>query len=93
MKNLLMGVAGVLLLFAGASGQAAADEVEAIKDAAWNACVAAASDRYDSAEVSKKAKKKKIGRERGYIFSVKTVPSKNGLRCFANKSGDTTFYR
>lgn len=93
MKNLLMGIAGGLLFVAGVNGHAEADDQDAIKDAAWNACVVAASDRYESAEVDKTAKKKKISGNRGYQFSVHTIPTKRGLRCFADNNGNTMFYR
>lgn len=75
-------------------GYAAETETQSVKDAARATCLAEAKKNYTSAEiVSTRAKKKKVGKMRGYAFTVKVKKPKKSLVCIANAEGETLFYR
>lgn len=88
---MLMFLAGTFL---GTSAIYAAEnsDKQATKDAARQLCVTEVRKRYENAEVSsQRAKRKKIGKVRGYAFRIKTNKSKS-LVCLASSNGETIFY-
>ena len=78
----LMFIAGAFLSTSSICAAENADK-QAAKDAALELCMTEISKSYKNAEVtSKKAKRKKIGKVRGYAYSIR-VTNRKSLVCLA----------
>ena len=64
----------------------------ALKQAAHDTCLAKAIEVYGTATAKSKATKKKIGRVKGYSFTLKVGESNKRVKCLADENGETVFY-
>jgi len=76
------------------SGSFAADNVAtaAAKKAAVEACTAQATEKYGNAEAVSKARKKSVGRSRGYGIKMRVGKRKKTINCLASSDGSVSFF-
>lgn len=67
-------------------------DTDAAKKAARDTCLTVATERYGSATTKLKGKKKKIGKIRGYSFTLKVGQRNRSIKCLADAKGETIFY-
>ncbi len=65
---------------------------DALKQAAREACLANAMERYGSASTNSKGSKRRIGRVKGYSFSLMVGERNRKINCLADADGETMFY-
>lgn len=85
--------AGALVLLLAMSVAAESDSKEQVKDAAREACVAAAVKRYGDGTAKQKAYRKKIGKVKGYAFRMRVGARKKEVNCLADAKGEAIFFR
>ena len=88
--RIVIVVAGLWL---SSSCFAAEQETEALKQAAHDACVADGQEIYGAAKTDSGQKKKTINNKQGYAFEMVVGERNKRRNCFADKSGETLFYK
>lgn len=80
------------LCLSGSGFAAQPTDKGAVKQTARDTCLTKATEVYGSATTKSKAKKMKIGKVRGYSFTLKVGQKNAKIKCLADANGETVFY-
>ena len=80
------------LCLSTASFAAQLTDKAAVKQAARDTCLAKAIEVYGSATTKSKSTKKKIGKVKGYSYTLKVGQKNKKIKCLADANGETVFY-
>jgi len=92
MKTLKLTIILASILLASNSSAAQETDVEAAKQAARETCLAKAQQRYDSAEIVSRPKRKRIGGISGYGYQLRVGEKNRKVVCIASAEGEVKFF-